>query len=101
MVRDMDPLRLTVLLSIARYLYLECGVHSMLYSATNGWYNGYLVIAIMALLLGIPLPLILGIVGGRMIYRSCVGSSVYGKGNHPYNVLIFFIGIYIALCLKK
>lgn len=101
MVRDMGPLQLTLLLSLLRYIYLECEIHDKLYSFSNGWYNGYIVIALMALLLGIPPILIAGIVFGRMVYRSCVGSAVYNKGNHPFNVIIFFIGIYIALCLKR
>lgn len=101
MVRDMGPLQLTLLISLLRYIYLECGIHDKLYALSDGWYNGYLVIALVAFLLNIPPALIAGIIAGRMLYRSCVGSSVYNKGNHPFNVIIFFIGIYIALCLKK
>lgn len=94
----MDPLYLTAILSFLRYVYLECGLHDKL---CGKYFNGYVAMTLLALALRMPIHLILFILVGRTIYRKIVGPKVYNNGNHIFNILIFFIGIYICFLLKS
>lgn len=93
----MDILYITSILSLLRYIYLECGLHDKL---CGTYFNGYVAIALLTLLLKIPLYLIVCVLLGRLLYRKLVGKQVYNNPNHPFNILIFFIGIYICYYLK-
>lgn len=92
----MDPLYVTVLLSFLRYMYLKCGIHDKL---CGTYFNGYVAMLLLTLVLRLPLHLILFVLLGRMIYRKIVGPKVYNESNHIYNILIFFVGIYICCLL--
>lgn len=93
----MDPLYITAILSLLRYVYLDCGIHDKL---CGKYFNGYVAMTLLVLALRMPIHLIMFVLLGRMLYRKIVGPHVYNNGNHIMNVLIFFIGIYICCLLK-
>lgn len=95
---DVLKFKLATLISIFRYIYLHY-VHDHVYSASNGYINGYILVALLLYLLGVPLYLILTAVGARVVYRKSVGNEIVNIGNHPYNVIMFFIMILIVVHL--
>jgi hypothetical protein len=95
---DALKFKLATLISIFRYIYLQY-VHDRVYSTSNGYINGYVLVALLLYLLGVPLYLILAAVGARVVYRKSVGNEIVNTGNHPYNVIMFFIMILIVVHL--
>lgn len=92
---DALKFRLALLISIFRYIYLHYA-HDYVYNTSNGYINGYVLVALLLYLLGIPLYLILAAVGARVVYRKSIGNEIVNTGNHPYNVIMFFIMILIV-----
>ena len=89
---DALKFKLATLISIFRYIYLQY-IHDHVYNTSNGYINGYVLVALLLYLLGVPLYLILAAVGARVVYRKSVGNEIVNTGNHPYNVIMFFIMI--------
>lgn len=87
---DISKIKLAAIISICRYVYVEY-LHNHVYDSTLGIVNGYVMIAVLLHLLGIPWYLILSAVASRFAYRKHVGEGVTNVWNHMYNIIAFFI----------
>ena len=95
---DISNFKLALLISLLRYVYVGF-VHNHVYTATNGYINGYVLVSILLYLLKIPWHVIITAIIGRVVYRKIVGDEVANTNNHPYNMFAFFIMILIATSL--
>lgn len=92
-----NKLYITIVILIARYIFLESGLHNSLYTQTNGLYNGYIAFFIILYLLHIPLWIIIIILLGRYIYRSIVSEKNTDNTADPLTNIMFGAGVYIGL----
>jgi hypothetical protein len=90
----MQTFKFATIVSLFRYVYLEY-IHDSIYTHTNGYVNGYLLIALLLCLFKVPVHLILAVVAGRVVYRKIVGEEIVNVSNHPFNVIAFFIMLII------
>jgi hypothetical protein len=90
----MQTFKFAVTVSLVRYVYLEY-IHDAIYAKTNGYVNGYLLIALLLCFFKVPVHLILAVIAGRVVYRKIVGDEIINVSNHPFNVIAFFIMLLI------
>jgi hypothetical protein len=90
----MQTFKFATIVSLFRYMYLEY-IHGVVYTNTNGYVNGYLLIALLLCFFKVPIHLILAVIAGRIIYRKIVGEEIVNVSNHPFNVIAFFIMLVI------
>ena len=95
---DTSKFNLAVLISVFRYIYLELA-HDHVYTATNGYINGYVLVSVLLYLLKIPWFVILFALTSRLMYRKTVGDEIVNTSNHRYNVFAFFFMVLIAISL--
>jgi hypothetical protein len=95
---DASKFSLALLISVFRHIYLELA-HDHVYTATNGYINGYVLVSLLLYLLKIPWYIILFALTSRVVYRKSLGDEVVNTSNHPYNVFAFFVMVFIATSL--
>jgi hypothetical protein len=95
---DASKFSLALLISVFRYIYLEL-THDHVYTATNGYINGYVLVSLLLYLLKIPWYIILFALTSRVVYRKSLGDEVVNTSNHPYNMFAFFVMVFIATSL--
>ena len=95
---DTLKFKLATVISLFRYIYLEL-VHDHVYTATNGYINGYVLVSLLLYLLNVPWYIIVTAILGRVAYRKIAGDEVSNTKNHPCNVFAFFVMVLIAASL--
>lgn len=95
---DASKFSLALLISVFRYIYLELA-HDHVYTATNGYINGYVLVSLLLYVLNIPWYIILFALTSRVVYRKSLGDEVVNTSNHPYNMFAFFVMVFIATSL--
>lgn len=97
---DASKFSLALMVSLFRYIYLELA-HDHVYTATNGYINGYVLVSLMLYLLNVPWYIILFTLSSRFLYRESLSGEITNTGNHPYNIIAFFVMVLIAVSLRK
>lgn len=92
-----NKLYITILVLIARYIFLESELHNSLYRQTNGLYNGYIAFFILLYLLRIPFRIIIIILSLRYIYRSIISEKQTGNTSDLLTNVVFGVVVYIGL----
>jgi len=95
---DASKFSLALLISVFRYIYLELA-HYHVYTATNGYINGYVLVSLLLYVLNIPWYIILFALTSRVVYRKSLGDEVVNTSNHRYNMFAFFVMVFIATSL--
>lgn len=97
---DASKFSLALMVSLFRYIYLELA-HDHVYTATNGYINGYVLVSLMLYLLNVPWYIILIALTSRVLYRESLSDEITNTGNHPYNIIAFFVMVFITISLRK